>query len=489
MGTRPATGLASSLDYRTAFVSSLDGNAALLDRRGNIVAVNEAWTRFGSENGALPGSVDVGVNYLEVCRKCVDAGAVLRGLRSVISGRMPVFRCEYRCDSPNTLRWFLLTITPWKGPEGGLLVHHRDISEYKMPAEIHRRTLEHVRAIVWSADAPSFRTLFLSGQIEQILGFPSQKWLDDPDLWKKQLHPEDREWVLQYSRKAIREGRNHEFDYRMLAANGRTVWLHQNVRLVREPAHPIHLIGISFDITALKLAEEELQVLGKRLLTAEDQERARIARELHDDIGQRLSMVSIDLGLSGTTGETSIEGLRSTVIEAKRQISEIVRDISAMAHGLHSYVLDSRGLEAASASFCQEFAERRQVTIKFRSKQALKRIPREVSLNLFRVLQEALQNAVKYSGVQKFDVTLSRSSQRIELTVRDKGRGFDPKEVMQGNGLGLTSMRERMKLIGGDCTIYSRLQEGTTIRARVPINSRRQRHSYHCKSIIPKQTD
>jgi PAS domain S-box-containing protein len=137
----------------------------------------------------------------------------------------------------------------------------------------------------------------VSGQVEEILGFPAEAWLEDPDLWKKQLHPEDRARVLDYSRKAVREGRNHEFDYHMFATDGHTVWLHQTANLVREFQQPIHLIGISFDISPLKQAPEQSQILGRRLLKAQDEERARIARELDDDIGHRLSMVSIDLGL------------------------------------------------------------------------------------------------------------------------------------------------------------------------------------------------
>lgn len=106
MGPGPAARRVSSLDYRSVFLSSLEGPAALLDSRGNIVAVNEAWTRFGNENGGLPGSIGVGASYLDVCRKCGDA-TVLEGLASVLRGKAPIFRHEYRCDGPQTLRWFI----------------------------------------------------------------------------------------------------------------------------------------------------------------------------------------------------------------------------------------------------------------------------------------------------------------------------------------------------------------------------------------------
>src|SRR6202042_1174073 len=104
--------------------------------------------------------------------------------------------------------------------------------------------LKSVGAIVWNADAPSFRTTFLSGQVEEILGFSSQQWLEDPDLWKRQIHAADREWVLDHSSKAVQEGRDHEFDYRILAADGHTVWLRHVVNLVRQPGQPLHIAGI-----------------------------------------------------------------------------------------------------------------------------------------------------------------------------------------------------------------------------------------------------
>jgi hypothetical protein len=191
MGSR-STCLSSPLEHRVEFLSSLYGNAALLDGRGTIVAVNQEWTHFGSEHGAQRGSIGVGLSYIEVCRNSGDADAALKGLLSILNGDALVFRCEYRCDGPQTLQWFLLTVTPWQAPEAGVLVHHRNISEYEIPEEIQSRTLKHARAIIWAADAPSFRTSFLSGQIEEILGFPTEAWLEDPDLWKKQLHPEDR---------------------------------------------------------------------------------------------------------------------------------------------------------------------------------------------------------------------------------------------------------------------------------------------------------
>jgi signal transduction histidine kinase len=276
---------------------------------------------------------------------------------------------------------------------------------------------------------------------------------------------------LDYSSKAVQEGRDHEFDYRILAADGHTVWLRHVVNLVRQPGQPLHLAGISFDITELKLAQERLHILGGRILKAQDEERSRIARELHDDIGQRLAFVCMDLGRLEHTKTESITDFRRAIGEVKTQASEITRDVGALAHDLHSHLLDSRGLVAASDDFCRELSARRNISVIFGSKYMPPHIPDATSLGLFRVLQEALQNGVKHSGAKNFEVTLSGSSRSLELSVKDDGRGFDPKEAPNGKGLGLTDMAERMKLLGGDFILDTWPMGGTTVRARVPLNS------------------
>jgi PAS domain S-box-containing protein len=461
------------LSYRTAFLSSLDTNAALLDRQGSIVAVNDAWKHFGCENGALLPSITVGVNYVEVCRRaaefCPDAVPVLDGLLSVLTGASPIFRLEYRCDAPEISRWFLLTVTPWHSPEGGVLVSHMDISEYKLSAELQRRTLDSIRAIVWTADAPTFRTTFLSGQVERILGFPMDAWLNDKDLWKRHIHPDDRDWVLSYSSKAVGEGRDYELDYRMLAADGHTVWLHQVVNIVRQPRRPTYLVGISIDVTELHRTREELRILSGRLLVAQDQERARIARELHDSISQSLALLKMRLNtLQGKT--RTLDDLRIQLQETEDMCDVVCDEVRTLSHRLHSSRLDSLGLAKAVRSLCEEMGTQQSVQVEVTIKDIPARLPSELSLCLFRVLQEALLNAVKHSGVRLFQVGLHSTSSEINLSIHDSGVGFDVTEAMRGSGLGLVSMRERLHLLGGRLSIQSGLGHGTTIEACVPLS-------------------
>jgi PAS domain S-box-containing protein len=227
---------------------------------------------------------------------------------------------------------------------------------------------------------------------------------------------------------------------------------------------------ILHDITDRKRAEEALSTMSRRLIEAQEMERAWIARELHDDFNQRIALMSINLdsleGFSGSEAE-----VKSYTKKIREQIRELGRDIHALSHRLHSSKLDYLGLAAACKGYCTELAERRNFEIEFHSENIPPDLSKEISLCLFRVLQEALQNAVKYSGVRSFRVSLNTTSDEVELTVSDAGSGFDPNEAINGQGLGLTSMRERLKLVDGQLSIESKLRLGTTIHARVPLSS------------------
>ena len=169
--------------------------------------------------------------------------------------------------------------------------------------------------------------------------------------------------------------------------------------------------------------------------------------------------------------KNSITDFRKAIAEVKTQVSEITRDVGALAHDLHSHLLDSRGLVAASDDFCRELSARRNIFVTFRTEDMPTNIPDTTSLGLFRVLQEALQNGVKHSGAKTFEVTLKGYSRSIELCVKDDGKGFEPKEASKAKGLGLTGMAERLRLLGGELILDTRPMGGTTVRARVPLNS------------------
>jgi PAS domain S-box-containing protein len=289
----------------------------------------------------------------------------------------------------------------------------------------------------------------------QVLGRSHYEVFPDvPDRWKE-IH-----------RRAL-EGETLRAEEDRWDREEQTVWVRWEVRPWRNAEGPIGGIVIfAEDITRRKQMEEALSSLSRKLIESQEQERARIGRELHDDISQRLSMLAIEL-----------EQLRNNPMEISGRLQELREeamaisvDVQALSHELHASKLEYLGVVSGMKSWCREFGERQKMKIEF-SSDVSSPVPFEIGLSLFRVLQEALHNIVKHSGVDRAEVQLLQQSNEIQLRVKDSGRGFDVEEAKRGHGLGLTSMKERLQMVEGLLSIESRQQEGTTVHARVPLNA------------------
>jgi signal transduction histidine kinase len=206
----------------------------------------------------------------------------------------------------------------------------------------------------------------------------------------------------------------------------------------------------------------------RRLITAQEEERASIARELHDDIGQRLAVLGIELARAAEDSPGSL-GVSGRVIELQRQVSEIARDVQSLSQELHSSTLALLGIGHSAKFFCEEFSDRQKVRIDCEIDDQARYLPPTVSLTLYRVLQEALHNSVKHGATLHCDVRLWKADGWIHLVVEDHGAGFDVEAAKRGHGIGLISMEERIKMVDGVLTIKSQPQHGTSIYARVPL--------------------
>jgi len=284
---------------------------------------------------------------------------------------------------------------------------------------------------------------------------------DIPDRWK-QLH-----------RRAL-AGETLRADEDRWDREGGTTWLRWEIRPWQNlDGLPGGVLIFSEDITHRKHAEEALLGMGRKLIEAHEQERTRIGRDLHDDFVQRLALLSIELGAVQQDVPDAVSELRTRIGALRDQTAQITDDVQLLSHELHSSRLEYLGIVGATKNFCQEFSERQKVEIDFQSGDLPTALPTELSLPLFRILQEALRNAMKHSGVKRFEVRLWGSTGEIHVTVSDLGVGFDPGAAMESSGLGLTSMQERLRLVGGDLSINSQPKRGTTIHARVPFTSTR----------------
>jgi signal transduction histidine kinase len=276
---------------------------------------------------------------------------------------------------------------------------------------------------------------------------------DMPERWKE-VH-----------RRAL-HGETLRADEDRWESGGRTRWARWEVRPWRAAEGTVGgILILTEDITRNKEAAETLSDMTRKLIEAQEQERARIGRELHDDINQRLAMLSLELEQL----EENPSEIQPRMKELRREMAELSNDVQAMSHDLHSSKLEYLGVVAGIRSWCKEFGERQRVEIDF-SNDVQSALPFEIGLSLFRVLQEALHNVMKHSGVKRIQVQLREDSGEIHLIIRDSGKGFDVDAAL-GKGLGLTSMRERVRLVNGTISIESKPMGGTTIHAHVPFES------------------
>jgi PAS domain S-box-containing protein len=224
------------------------------------------------------------------------------------------------------------------------------------------------------------------------------------------------------------------------------------------------------DITERKRAEEAVSCMNRRVIEAEERERNRIAKDLHEGVGQRLVLLAIGIDQLKNDHPNRTAEVLDRMDAVWRQTLEILTDVKASAHELYSPRLEYLGVAAVMRIFCEEFGERKKVEIDFRSRSLPILVQPEVSICLFRVLQEALHNGVQHSGVEKFRVQLWADDE-IHLTVSDSGTGFDLEAARRGRGLGLIRMEQRLRLVNGAFSVDSRSEKGTTVQASVPLRS------------------
>jgi len=223
-------------------------------------------------------------------------------------------------------------------------------------------------------------------------------------------------------------------------------------------------------------AGAELENLSRRLLNLQEDERRRIARELHDDYGQRMASLLFELAAAAERADAAPE-LRIVMQKMGERLSSIAKDIQQLSRSLHSAVLEKIGLEAAIRADCNSLRQRTAWDIEFKSVDVPKRLPEPLSLAAYRVFQEALQNTLKHSQTTRLAVILVVDGGDLVLQVKDYGRGFDAESANHAGSLGLVSMRERMRMVGGAFVIGSEIGKGTQIEARAPIGSN-QRNEY-----------
>jgi PAS domain S-box-containing protein len=320
---------------------------------------------------------------------------------------------------------------------------------------------------------------FLDRKVQNLLGYDIDEFNKKRIKWNDVVFPEDLEAARKEFVLALRAENSYVREYRVRARSGEVFWLQDRGQIVLDDSGEIEYVsGVLFDITdrkhteeALRESERKLRLLSSQLLTAQEDERGRIARELHDGIGQSLGAVKVKAETIVKEATSNHARLNVKLLESViRTVQKSMEEIRVIAMDLWPPTLDSLGILATIGWFCREFQTtyphihiEKQIDIQEDE------VPEPHKIVIYRILQESFNNIGKHSTADLVRINLAKANDAMTLSIQDNGQGFDPEHVLSGEtpgmGFGLASMRERTESLGGSFSIESSLKQGTVMRA------------------------
>lgn len=376
-----------------------------------------------------------------------------------------------------------ITVSPIVDPDGeviGASAIARDITERKRAEEAIRQSEANFRSIFNTVNDAIFVHDWKTGDIldaneraAEMYGFSLEeiKRVQVGDL-SSNLPPYTQEIALKWIGKAF-AGEPQVFEWRAKDKNGHLFWVEVSLKRVLL-GNKDRLLAVVRDITNRKQAEQDLRDLSARLIHSQEEERSRIGRELHDDFNQQLAILSIELQQLGQKVPARQHALRERVQKLWTRAQEISADVHRLSYQLHPFKLDHLGVASAMKSLCNELSGHEGLIVEFQQEGFPANLPGDVTLCVFRIAQESLRNVIKHSGARFARVYLGTNDDAVRLSVSDNGCGFDPDSPTAKQGLGLISMRERLRLVGGVISIRSERGRGTQIDALVPAKSQKE---------------
>jgi len=371
-------------------------------------------------------------------------------------------------------RWFLVRTVPLRDEKGNVVKWYGvsiDIEDRKRAESLSRTLLDVIPQQIWSGPADGTLDYCNEGW-RSYMGLGLEELQGDG--WQSMLHPDDRERVLRAWHDSVANGTPYEQEERHRGADGRYRWfLSRGVPLRDYEGRILRWYGTNTDIEGRKRTEEELLDLSGQLLRSQDEERRRIAQDLHDSTGQNLVALATMLGRLNKSVPSVGRRSRTLLSECVALSNRCIREVRTLSYLLHPPLLDEAGLEEAIREYVTGFSKRSGIEVKLEMSRRLGRVARDIEQALFRVVQEALTNIQRHSGSQQAKIRIHRNSD-LTLEVSDLGRGVSA-SAHKGKqktrfevGVGILSMQERVKLIGGRLDIVS-TDHGTTVRATVPF--------------------
>ena len=459
-----------------AIVDACVSNVAVLDESGTIIYASKAWGMLDPNSEQKN---DIASSYFESCRRFTQSESdpeanitLADDIQCILFGDEKEFHRKYYYQPFTESRPFVIHAARLNLPGSTfrVLITHEELPFLREDfRDSKERLIEALgtKILAWEGEVESQRLSYVSEHAVTMLGYPVAAWYE-PNFLASHIHADDLPAVLAAYQNQTRITEHFDLTFRMWASEGRLVWIQNLISVDLESEGVTKLHGFMIDVSERKRAEEALKDLGGRLIAAQEEERRRVARELHDDFNQRLAVLSLELEQLGRKIQKPL-GLRQSVQRLQTQAQEIAAEIHRLSYKLHPSKLDHLGLAAAIKSLCAELTESGKLKVAFHQSGFPAVLDKDITLCVFRIAQEGLRNCVKHSGADSARVVLTRTRNVVRLAVSDNGCGFNTKTALMEKGLGFISMKERLHILGGQINVYSKPLRGTRIEVSVPL--------------------
>jgi PAS domain S-box-containing protein len=424
-----------------------------------------------------------GVPVIVMVRRIPDSTWFLNAKIDVSEVEAPLRRLWWEMAS------MVVLILVANGAGVGLIWRNRQLHIHREQEEWFRAVANDTPAYLWMSSSTTYEDVFINKPFADFLGMEAGivQWNR-----AKYVHPEDYEWSRAHFLECQARRREYVAEFRMRRFDGEYCWLvSRGSPRFSSKGELLGYAGSLLDVTDRKQAadqlrtanaalaveveerrrtEKEIRALSARLINAQEEERARIARELHDDLSQQVAALSIATSNLKADLPEEQAGARAQSDRLHQKLVDLAEGIRRLSHELHPAVLEHAGLAAALRAYCSEFSSLAGVRVTLKAEGSFEGLPSHISLCLYRIVQEGLQNVAKHAKVNEASVQLRQSLGAVNLTIEDRGVGMASDPIGAAAGLGLVSIKERTRLVNGTVQIQSRPNQGTTITVSIPAD-------------------